>query len=442
MSIEFRFTGRVKDPDALRADAERLAKERRYGFYQWQAPEKHEAGLSVFLCPLGGDLRVRWEKKPGLFGKWAVDGICVSTPAGPGLHKAAVELLDGLDIQNLAVEDETEYYQHRDFERMCREHFYPWLSTIVDVFRQKQGELNSICICWDLDQYMPEDVPGTVITPVGRFSIQWMRELLEQKGVEALAERFFLWYHAGERDALYYRAAALNLLWEQCYFAPSSRSEEDKLLNNAICDDLETAARLDPALPLPRKAYAEVCALAGRPPVLPDGPELESEFQPGFRKGLVTFSIGPLRLTLPGRYQFDWEEWDETTGCHLWSDGDHPIWRVSGYKKRQGDAAFTPVLQDDNDVTEFPIQNGAVRWGWRAVTERECAYFQARAEVITGPSLFLITVSYTQPEQLAEIGALMEKITVNVHDVEKHTIQAHSLDQNSEQNQINSTGSD
>ena len=62
--------------------------------------------------------------------------------------------------------------------------------------------------------YMPENVPGTVVTPVGRLSARWMRETVENQGIEALAERFFLWYHPGKRDALYDRQVALNLLWE------------------------------------------------------------------------------------------------------------------------------------------------------------------------------------------------------------------------------------
>ncbi len=85
----------------------------------------------------------------------------------------------------------------------------------------------------------------------------------------------------------------MNQLWERCYFAPSARSGEDAALNSAICANLERAAQLDPSLPLPRSTYAEVCALAGRVPVLPDGPELELPFEPGYRKGLITHAIGP-----------------------------------------------------------------------------------------------------------------------------------------------------
>ena len=427
MSIGFSFSGKVKKPEILLETVRRLAQERSYGVYAWEAPEKGEAGLTLNLCPLDGAVRLSWKKESGLFAQWRVEGECVSTPAGPGLHQAAVEALDALGLQKLEVADETDYYRHRDFDKMLREHFHPWLKTMVEVLTGQFGEEHSsVCMCWDLDSYMPENVPGTVITPVGRFSAKWMRDTVEQQGIEALARRFFLWYHPGRRDALYDRQAALNLLWERCWYASAARDEEEEHINNAICDHLEMAAKLDPALPLPRKAYEEVCALADRTPALPDGPELEEEFAPGYRKGLVTYSIGPLRLTLPGRYRFEWEEWDENSGCHKWADtsSHSPIWRVNGYRMKNGDASFTPVLKDDNDLTEFSVQGGAVRHAWREMDDKEQPYFQVRAEVITGPSLFVITVTHLREEDRPGIVELLGKITANTQDVEKHTVQA------------------
>ncbi|MCI9568052.1 MAG: hypothetical protein HFF54_08885 [Lawsonibacter sp.] len=421
MSIGFTFTGRVKKPEALIAAAQKLADERYYGLYH------REDGLSISLCPLDGRVYMTWKKESGLFGQWTVAGECVSTPAGPGLHKAAVEVLDSLGLKNLTVEDETEYYQHRDFDRMLREHFHPWLNTMVDVLTGQFGEdHSSVCMCWDIDSYMPEDVPGTVVTPVGRFSAKWMKETVEDQGIQALAERFFLWYHPGRRDALYDRQVALNLLWELCYFAPSSRHEEDAGINEDICKNLEMAAQLDPSLPLPRRAYEEICQLARRAPALPRGPELEEEFAPGYRKGLVTCPIGALRLTLPGSYRYEREQWKDGKGCDKWADisSHSPIWRVNGYRMGQGEAAFTPILKDDNDLTEHEIKGGAIRYGWREMDDKEWPYFQVRAEVITGPSLFVITVTHLEPEDRPGIVELVRKITVQTQDVEKQTIQA------------------
>lgn len=408
MSIGFTFTGRVKKPELLIAAAKRAADERYYGLSQW------EDGLSVSLCPLDGRVRMSWKKESGLFGQWQVTGECVSTPAGPGLHKAAVELVDALGLQKLAVEDETDYAQHRDFEKMCREHFYPWLRTLVEVCHEKlkEGGYNSMCLCWDMDQYRPEDIPGTIITPVGRFSARGMLETLEQKGVETLAERFFLWYHPGKRDALYDRQIALNLLWEHCYFAPSSRDREDGSVNENICKNLEMAARLNPALPLPRRAYEEVCALAGQEPSLPEGPALAEEFSPGYRKGPVTYAVGALRLTLPGRCRCTWEQWENGGGAHLWSDTTGPVWRVNSYRTREGDACFTHNLDTLHGVEGRTLKGGALRWGWREIWEGTQRLYQVQCEVITGPSLFVLTAACSDPRDLGTAAEVIGNIRV------------------------------
>lgn len=353
MSIGFSFTGMVKKSEILVQTAKELAQAR--GYRIWTEGNR----FRLALCPMGGDLYVGWEKS-ALFsqylGQYTVEGSCQSTPAGPGFHMAAVEALDALGLRKLNVKDDTGCYRHRDFGRMCKEHFHPWLNEIVSTCEQKRDALKNMAIAWNMDQYMPEHILGTVVSSMGRFSVRWMRDTLTEKGAEALAERFFLWYHPGAQDALYHRNLGLNLLWESCYFAPSSRSGEDANINEAICENIEMAARFDPALPLPRKAYREVCSLSGRNSALPDGPELELEFEPGFRKGLVTHAVGPLRLMLPGIYRFEWEERDENNGWHTWRNGiDAPVWRINGLRKQQGNAAFSFVNEDYCDVTKQKI---------------------------------------------------------------------------------------
>ena len=71
----------------------------------------------------------------------------------------------------------------------------------------------------------------------------------------------------------------------------------------------------------------------------------------------------------------------------MWCDETSlsPIWRVNGYKMNSGAAAFTPVLADDNDLTEHEIKGGAIRYGWRECDEGGQTVYQVRAEVITGP---------------------------------------------------------
>lgn len=420
MSIGLRFTGRIDRPEALLEAAKILAVEQNYRL------TAGEGGLKIIMCPLGGEVGFLWRPEGDPAGPWLVRGGCMSTPAGAGLHRAAVELLDNLPIHTLTVEDETGFCRHRDFQRMKEEHFYPWLRTLVDVCRRESGEVVSgMQLCWDLEQYAPLDIPDTVVTPVGRFRLSELVNLLEGKGIEALADRFFLW-NGRTRDAKFYRNRAINALWEKCYFAPSVRSWEDDAVNASILDDLERSAKLDPSLPLPRASYTEVCTLAGRDPALPDGPQLAEEFAPGYRKDLVTHNLGVLRLTLPGVLLYEWERWENGSGAHLWSDAssDSPVWRVSGYRMREGDARFTDHLDALNGVEGRELKGGALRWGWQEIREDEERLYQAQCEVISGPSLFFITATCTDPGDLGQVAELIGRVDVVRNRAREETVQA------------------
>lgn len=418
MSIGLTFTGKIDSPQMLLEAAQVLAEERGYRL------EAGGTGLRAVMCPLGGDLGIQWRPEGEPSGPWLVRGGCVSTPAGAGLHRAAVELLDNLPIRALAVEDETDFYRHRDFQRMKEEHFYPWLHTLVEVCRRESGKgVSGMQLCWDLEQYAPEDIPDTVVTPMGRFRLSELIQIVESGGIEALAGRFFLW-NGRTQDAHFFRNRAINALWERCYFAPSARSLEDTAINNAILDDLERSAKLDPGLPLPRDAYGEVCALAQRPPALPEGPALGGEFPPGYRKGLVTHGVGALRLTLPGIFRYQWEPWEGGGGAHLWSDGDGPVWRLSVYRMREGDARFTGSLDALNGVESMTLEGGALCWGWREIQEEGERLYQAECEIIAGPSLFFLTAACSAPADLGQVAQTIGRLSVVSNTAQRETVPA------------------
>ena len=119
MSIGLTFAGRIESPSALAEAVKILADQRGY------LVGGGTAGLRVAMCPLGGELNLFWRPVGEPTGPWLARGACLSTPAGAGLHRAAVELLESLPIRDLTVEDETGFYRVRDFGRMKEEHFYP-----------------------------------------------------------------------------------------------------------------------------------------------------------------------------------------------------------------------------------------------------------------------------------------------------------------------------
>ena len=422
VSIGFTFTARTRKPESLKEYARKLAKEKGYGLLE------AKDGFRFRLCPMG-DLSLHWGEESGLFGQKEAAGECYSTPCGAGFHKAAVELLDELGtgpMKLISVDDETGYYEHRDFERMKEEHFYPWLKTLVRLCQEKvmSGEYENLCLCWNLDLYQPEVLPGTVITPMGRFDARTMVKTVETLGIRWLADRFFLW-DGEEKDARYYRNTALNLLWEDCCFVPSDRRESDRICHEKILDHLERAAKMDPLLPLPLSAFEELCALSGRQPALPGTtPKMEETFPIGFRRGRITHAFGALRLQLPGAFQYEWEEEEEGKGNALWWDGnnDHPLWRVTGLRKREGNAEIKTPFDKEQDVEDLEMQNGRARWGWYEINDEDGRYYQIYCEAVSGPSLFLITVTYAHAEEREELYELLRNLkAVKEAPPEEHT---------------------
>lgn len=401
------MTGHVQKIKDLVETAQRLTKE---SGYEIAVGEK---GLGVQLCPTG-ELQIAWEKDAKKSGQWMVTVDCQTTPAGAGFHKAALELAEKLGIEDLKVDDETDYYSHRDFMRMKREHFYPYMRTMIKFCQEKlDKESSHICLSWNLDWYNPENVSQTVVTPMGRFKIKTLTELLEQQEIETLAQRFFLWENE-KRDALFYRNRAIHQLWVECYFAPSSRSEMDKTINENILKDLEKAYQMNPQLAFPYKVYQELCKLDNKEPAIHEKrAELLFDFPVGYRKGLIAERLGKLRLTLPGSYQYECEAYDDGDGTNLWCDTsiDSPVWRVSGFRAQSGKATFSEDVEGLNNLTECDISNGRMRFGWRKFKENRKTFYAMECEVIAGEAFYFITVTYQKTKEKEKVIELLYKIS-------------------------------
>ena len=103
MSLGFHMTGRISQIEKQTETVQTFAKEHGYGF-----------GM--------GNLEVVWSEDAKRPGQWLVDVDCQTTPAGPGFHKAALELAERLGIGEPGIDDETDYVNHRDFEKTCGAH--------------------------------------------------------------------------------------------------------------------------------------------------------------------------------------------------------------------------------------------------------------------------------------------------------------------------------
>lgn len=317
--------------------------------------EHDESSSTVSFCRLGDlFLNYQHEGEGNTDNVISVNGDCQTNMLGPGFHKAAIEFIDRLQQATgtrFEVEDETDYYTERDFEAMKKKHFHKWLAKLFEIIQEQEDKgSTSLSICWDLNKYYPQSDSGIVISPLGSFRLSEVIRRIREEGIESFADDFFIWNNP-ERDARFHRGLALNAMWEDCYFMPSERSEEDARINGYIISELETAASLDPSLPFPKKEYEELCRLHGCTPVPTDGiPTYETEFAIGYRRGIVNHKVGKIRFSLPGSYLEDTDE-----GTLVYYDAAADNWhtvRCTGYST-DGEPDFLDVEEEMIEEREF-----------------------------------------------------------------------------------------
>ena len=349
MGLGFTIHTKIKDIEKFQQAVESQAVESGYN------AEHDESSSTVSFCRLGDlFLNYQHEGEGNTDNVISVNGDCQTNILGPGFHKAAIEFIDRLQQATgtrFEVEDETDYYTERDFEAMKKKHFHKWLAKLFEIIQEQEDKgSTSLSICWDLNKYYPQSDSGIVISPLGSFRLSEVIRRIREEGIESFADDFFIWNNP-ERDARFHRGLALNAMWEDCYFMPSERSEEDARINGYIISELETAASLDPSLPFPKKEYEELCRLHGCTPVPTDGiPTYETEFAIGYRRGIINHKVGRIRFSLPGSYLEDTDD-----GTLVYYDAAADNWhtvRCTGYSTN-GEPDFLDVEEEMIEEREF-----------------------------------------------------------------------------------------
>lgn len=349
MGLGFTIHTKIKDIEKFQQTVESQAVESGYN------AEHDESSSTVSFCRLGDlFLNYQHEGEGNTDNVISVNGDCQTNMLGPGFHKAAIEFIDRLQQATrtrFEVEDETDYYTERDFEAMKKKHFHKWLAKLFEIIQEQNNKgSTSLLFCWDINKYYPQSDNGIVISPLGSFRLSEVVRRIREEGIESFADDFFIWNNS-ERDARFHRGMAMNAMWEDCYFMPSERSEEDARINGYIISELETTASLDPSLPFPKKEYEELCRLHGCVPVPTDGiPPYETEFAIGYRRGIVNHKVGKIRFSLPGSYLEDTDE-----GTLVYYDAAADNWhtvRCTGYST-DGEPDFLDVEEEMIEEREF-----------------------------------------------------------------------------------------
>lgn len=404
MSIHFRFTMKPKrkflktpelDFQAVTAAFKELEREEQYRL------EEIPSGLKITYCP-EGYLELYHKAQDG-----SLYGDCQTHIAGPGFHAAAVALLETVSKTmklKLDLDDDTGYSKNKDFERMCREHFYPWLKHILRLVCEQYSKTD-YCLCWDFKEYTPVVIPGTVVTPIRRFTIEEFQEF-NQKDTEVFAKEFFVWKHQ-KRDALFYRNSALLEMNVRCYFMFSERSIWDGAENGICLINLEKALQYDISLPFPVSEYRLLCRLHGQPPVNLDGVmEMRHECEIGYRRGEIVHQVGQFTYTIYGDCL---ERMDRKKNTMVYYD-DKPGHRhrvtITSFHLKGKNADFMDDIYQGAKVAsahEFRVGDGICRLAMlKPVTMEQSPegfQYEMTAQMVLGNQFLLVNQTYQRQEE-------------------------------------------
>lgn len=409
MSIGFRLTAKCKNISSFQESLDAVAARNNI------SASHSEDYSELSLCRLG-NIFFNYEPEGD---EIVIAGDCQTNLLGAGFHKYATEIACELIRQSelsFEVEDDTEYYEHRDFERMRSEHFYPWLKAIMKLCceRMEQGADMS-AICWDYNKYIPQGVKGTVVSPFGRINPHHFMERIENEGIETLANEFFMWNNE-ERDAQFYRNIALSALWEDCYFMPSARSDADEEINAFIIGNLEKAVEMNDSLPFPKEDYLLLCRLAEQEPIdVSFLPDYVHEFPIGYHKGKVTYKLGNLSFDLPGHYLYFEEE--DSRGYYDGVDENWHVVRTLAYSIPDDEVNY---LEDNENVLveEKFFNNGKCRlYDLGGEEDGSDSEYVCQCQIITEHQFTLFTISCEGKEEAMAFSTdFVEHLTASKED--------------------------
>ena len=367
--------------------------------------EKNAGGVRLEFCP-EGILQLDFRPDEDL-----VKGTCATHLAGPGFHAAAVNYLIKLAEERelkLTIEDETGYAKHKNFEKMRREHFYPWLKYMLGLASENVSR-PGFKMCWDIDEYVPEVIPDTVVTPIRRFTGSEIAEFLK-RDPEEFATEFFVWNNE-KRDALLYRNSALMMMSTKCHFMFSDRSLRDGLENVYCLLALEKALGMDFRLPFPKKEYRLLCRLHEQEPQSLEGvPELPHDCVIGYRRGNIYLTAGQFTYPMYGRCL---HRVDRETNSLYFYDEEPGRWHnidITSLYSPQENVTFDQTLFERRDV--LGVLNFQAGDGRGRIAEMhpvalpdspEGVYFEMSAQIILDRQMLLVTHRFCRQEERSEV---------------------------------------
>jgi hypothetical protein len=282
-----------------------------------------ESGFRVRFAPFEEDVYGAWEK-----GKLCL--TAKTSSAGPGYHAFLVDFLDGLGVLPTIVEDETGYYESRDFSLLQGE-MGKWLKFLSAQILQASGDALNLVVSLPIE-CVPQQSQRFACCPLGFFEKEFFIRAAEGKPV---GDEFFIWWNRAA-DAPFFLNCAMNLIWCEINWIEPQLDEETENVNAALgC--LEKALSMDRGLAFPAAEWLELASLSGNRAL---EETIRARFgeigegKMGYRRELLTSRVNRWFFTRRGAMHSDAED----NGSLVWWDDDHTI-RVSALSFARKDGA-------------------------------------------------------------------------------------------------------
>lgn len=192
---------------------------------------------------------------------------------GPGFHAFAVEFCCDLQEESpgkYEVFDDLEYETDHDFNRLCK--IYEDEITYLKDTLLKNPEVRQMNYMYESTYILPLEQDGMIPTALGNLDIKEFANMSEAE----LMDYFFVW-NEWDKNARYYKNAALLLLAKDHYTKYPLMTEASIKVADTICDYIELAYQWNPDTPLPVDVYRYLCEQLGRENQLKQPVEMEQE---------------------------------------------------------------------------------------------------------------------------------------------------------------------
>ncbi len=228
--------------------------------------------------------------------------------AGAGVYAEVVEIAESLSEFLGGVIEFTEnpnlsYTLDKDFDKLRRDFYLPMRQQFAFAVNDNREGLQAL-LGWPVDCFEPKYIPGTLVTPLGRYDIETLFDEIRRYGFSYVCDHRFLSRNTPRDSADFYIKEGLFIIWSSAFGGKSRNFHiTDYISMNQCADCFENALSTDKYAKFPKEIYKWLIINTKRSEAdysLSDDYHLH--YPPGYMQDEVNYGFGHYlrRFKLPG----------------------------------------------------------------------------------------------------------------------------------------------